>query len=208
MSDVYTLAIDGFFPRLRSLRVHVQNAVIDAATKSLTMTKLRMSNLETFNLHVIQRGNAAEGEEQVEWAVVETLISDCIMPCLQRFSFVYKLSTSAEIRDIFQSSVFNNDNRRICVRFVLNINASNVIDSSDITNIFNIRSSRYNELLVEYVSLVFVIFIVDKTNIELTFNSFIWVLCFRFMAMSQDLTILGLLHHGQVGRCFRSITMI
>jgi hypothetical protein len=209
MSDVYTLAIDGFFPRLRSLRVYVLNAVINTAlAKSLTMRKLRMSNLETFDLHLNHRDKPAKREEQVKWTAVKTLISDCIMPCLQRFSFVYQLSTSTEFRDIFQSSIFNNDNRHICVRFVLNIAPRNVLDSSDITNIFNIRSSRCNEHLVEYVSLVFVIF-VDKTNVELTSNSFICDLYFRLLITNrQDLIMLGLLHHGQVGRYFLWIIMI
>jgi hypothetical protein len=114
-----------------------------------------MSKLETFDLYLNRRDEADEEKEQVKWAIVETLISDGIIPCLRRFSFVYKLSTSAEIRDIFESSLFNNDNRHVYVRFAFNMDASNVIDSSDITNIFNIRSSCYNELLVEYVSLVF-----------------------------------------------------
>jgi hypothetical protein len=156
MSDVYTLAIDGFFPRLRSLRIYIRNAVIKTAlTKPSTTTKLCMSKLETFDLYLNRRDEADEEKEQVKWAIVETLISDGIIPCLRRFSFVYKLSTSAEIRDIFESSLFNNDNRHVYVRFAFNMDASNVIDSSDITNIFNIRSSCYNELLVEYVSLVF-----------------------------------------------------
>jgi hypothetical protein len=156
MSDVYALAIDGFFPRLRSLRIHVANAVIKTVSTELsTTTRLRTSKLETFDLYLNQRDEADEGEEQVKWAAVETLISYCVMPRLRRFSFVYELSTSTEIRDIFESSVFNNDNRHICVRFALDINASNVIDSSDITNIFNIRSSHYNELLVEHVSITF-----------------------------------------------------
>jgi hypothetical protein len=153
MSDIYILAIDGFLPRLRSLRIHVKNAVVQ--TEVLTTTRLCMSKLETFNLYLKQRRQANEGEEQVKWAAVETLISNRVMPCLRRFSFVYGVSTSAEIQDIFESSVFNNDNRHISVRFALYINASNVIDPSDIINIFNIRSSRYNELLVEYVSILF-----------------------------------------------------
>jgi hypothetical protein len=81
MSDVYTLAIDGFFPRLRSLRIYIRNAVIKTAlTKPSTTTKLRMSKLETFDLYLNRRDEADEEEEQVKWAVVETLISDCIIP--------------------------------------------------------------------------------------------------------------------------------
>jgi hypothetical protein len=156
MSDVYTLAIDGFLSRWRSLRIHVGNPVIKTfSTELSTTTRLRMSKLETFDLYLKERRQVKEGEEQVKWAAVETLISYCVMPCLRRFSFVYGVSTSAEIRHIFESSLFNNNNRHICVRFALDINASNVIDSSDITNIFNIRSPRYNELLVEYMSIVF-----------------------------------------------------
>lgn len=164
MSDVYTLATDGFLPRLRSLRIHVKNAVIKTiSTELLTTTRLRMSKLETFDLYIKKRGSADEGEEQVKWAVVETLTSYCVMPSLRRFSLVYNLLTSTEIRDIFESSLFNNDDRHICVRFAFYLNALTTENSSDITNIFNIRSSCYNELLVKFVSNFFIL--IEKTNI-------------------------------------------
>jgi hypothetical protein len=151
MSDVYTLAVDGFFPRLRSLRIHVNKVVIKTVSTGLpSTTSLRMPKLETFDLYLKR-----EKEEELKWAAVETLTSYSVMPRLRRFSLVYGLSTSTEIRHIFESSLFNNDNRHICVRFVLCLNASTVIDSSDITNILDIRSSCYNELFVKLVSIFF-----------------------------------------------------
>jgi hypothetical protein len=166
MSDLYTLAIDGFLPRLRSLRIRVKNALIKTiSTERLKTTRLHMSKLETFDLYLKDRDLTNEGEEQVEWSVVQRLTSYCVMPCLRRFSLVYTLWTIDEIRDIFQSSLFNNDDRHTCVRFVFYLNASPIENSSDITNMFNIRSSSTNELLVKFVSQFFIL--TKKINIEL-----------------------------------------
>jgi hypothetical protein len=207
MSDVYALAIDGFLARLGSLRIHVNNAVIKTVSTELsTTTRLRMSKLETFDLYLKRRGQANEGEEYVKWTVVETLTSYCVMPRLRRFSLVYDLSTSTEIRHIFESSLFNNEDRHIRVPFVFYLNASTAIDSSDITNIFNIRSSHHNELLVKHVSSFFIL--TEKINIELKASSFIPDLCFRMMKISQQSATLGVPHHGQVGRHFGWIIMI
>ena len=189
MSDVYILAIDDFFPCLRSLRICVGKAAIKTALiEPSTMRKLRMSKLENFDLYLNERRAADEGEEQVKWVAVETLLSSRVMPRLRRFSFIYKLSTSAEIRNIFESSIFDNDSRHICVRFALNTDASDVKNSSEITHIFNAHSSRNNELLVESVSFVF--------PSSLTANSYVCDSYFRFLTMGQGLTTLGLLHHG------------
>jgi hypothetical protein len=176
------------------------------STELSTSRRLRMSKLETFDLYLKDRGQADEGEKQVKWAAVETLTSYCVMPCLRRFSLVYDLLTITEIRHIFESSLFNNDDRHICVRFVFYLNASTVIDSSDITNIFDIRSSRYNELLVKHVSIFFIL--TGKTNIELKASSFTLDLCFRMMKISQQSATLGSPHHGQVGRHFGWIIMM
>jgi hypothetical protein len=73
MSDVYELAVDGFFPRLQSLRIYVNKSVIKTVSSGLpAIAKLRMPTLETFNLYLKQRGQAGEGEEQVQWTTLET----------------------------------------------------------------------------------------------------------------------------------------
>jgi hypothetical protein len=154
MSDVYTLAMDGFFPSLRLLRVYVKNAVIKTVSTDLpATTSLRMPKLETFDLYLKWRQEATEEEEEVKWAAVETLICHSVMPRLRRCSLFYNLSTGIEIRDIFQSPLFNNDERHIHVRFALYLNTSIFIDSSDITNIFDIRFACYNQFFVQYVSI-------------------------------------------------------
>jgi hypothetical protein len=153
MSDVYALAVDGFFPHLRTLRIYVNNAVIKTALMGIpSIASLRMPNLETFDLYVKQRGEAEDGEERVEWTTLETLTSRFAMPRLRRYSLTYSLSTNAEIRHIFQSSLFNNDERHIRVQFSLYISTMTSMDSSDTANICNIRSTRDNNIFVQYVS--------------------------------------------------------
>jgi hypothetical protein len=152
MSDVYALAVDGFFPCLQSLCIYVGKAVIKTVSSGLPATaSLRMPNLETFDLHLKQRGEAGEGEEQVKWKTVETLTSRSVMPRLRRYSLIYSLSTSAEIQHIFQSPLFDHGKRQIRVQFALYINASTSIYSSDITHICNIRSTRDNNIFLQCV---------------------------------------------------------
>ncbi|CAF4072729.1 unnamed protein product, partial [Rotaria sp. Silwood2] len=151
MSDVYVLAVDGFFPRLQSLRIYVHKCVIKTVSTGLpAIANLHMPNLETFDLYLKKRGETNEGEEQVKWATVEILTSHSVMPRLRRYSLIYSLLTSVEIRHIFQSSLFNNDNRHIRVQFALYINLSTSTDSSDITNICDIHSTCYNNIFVQY----------------------------------------------------------
>jgi len=153
MSDVYTLAADSFFPSLRFLRIHVNNAVVKTVLSELPTTAiLHMPNLEIFDLYLNERDEADEGEEQVKWTILETLTSRAVMPRLRRYSLIYGLSTSVESRLIFQSSLFNNDKRHIHVRFALYINSSTCMDSYDITNICDIRSPGDNNIFVQYVS--------------------------------------------------------
>jgi hypothetical protein len=154
LSDVYALAVDGFFPRLQSLRIYVQKSVIKMVSSGLpAIASLRMPNLETFDLYLKQRGEVEEGEEQVEWTTVEKLTSHSVMPRLRRYSMIYTLQTSAEIRNIFQSSLFDNDERHIRVRFGFYLITTTSIDSSDNTNICSIRSTQYNKTVVQYVSI-------------------------------------------------------
>jgi len=153
MSDVYALAADKFLPRLHSLRIYVHKSVIKTiSTRLSAIANLRMPTLETFDLCLQRRAQADEDEEEVKWTTVETLTSQFVMPHLRRCSLIYSLSTSVEIRHIFQSSLFNNDERHIRVQFALYINASTSIDSSDITNICDIHSTDYNNIFVQYVS--------------------------------------------------------
>jgi len=154
MSDMYALVVDGFFPRLQSLRIYVQKSVIKTVSSGLpAIASLRMPSLETFDLYLKQRGEAEEGEEQVKWTTIETLTAHSVMPRLRRCSLIYTLQTSAEIRHIFQSSLFDNDERHIRVRFGLYLITTTSIDSSNTTNICNIRSAHYNKTIVQYVSI-------------------------------------------------------
>ena len=154
MTDVYALAVDGCFPYLRSLRIYVNNAVIETVSIGLPyITSLRMPKLEIFDLCLKWRGEEADGEEKVEWETVETLVSYSVMPRLRRYTLIYTLSTSYEIRRILQSSIFHNDKRSFRVRFALHLNTSTSIDSSATINICDIRSTRYNKIFVQYVSI-------------------------------------------------------
>ncbi|CAF5050086.1 unnamed protein product, partial [Rotaria sp. Silwood1] len=151
MSDVYTLAVDGFFPCLQSLHIYVHKSVIKTVSTGLpAIANLHMPNLETFYLYVKKQGKANEGEEQVEWATLETLTSHSVMPRLRRYSLIYNLSTSVEIQHIFQSSLFNNDKRHIRIQFALHINSLTSIDLSDIIDICDIHSTHYNNIFVQY----------------------------------------------------------
>ena len=153
MSDVYAMAVDGFFPCLKSLRVYVMNTYIKTVLNGRpAIASLRMPNLETFDLHLKQQGEADEGEEQVNWTVVETLTSRSVMPRLRRYSLIYGLLTSAEIRHIFQSSLIDYDDRDIRMQFAFCVNRGTSINSSDITNVCDIRSTRYYNIFVQYVS--------------------------------------------------------
>lgn len=154
MSDVYALAVDGFLPRLQSLRIYVQKSVIQTASSGLlTTTSLHMPNLESFVLYLRKRDKAGEGEEQVKWTTVETLSSHSVMPRLRRYSLIYTLETSAEIGHIFQSFLFSNDKRNVRVRFGLYLITTTSIDSFHTTNICDIRSVHYNKTVVQFVSI-------------------------------------------------------
>ena len=154
MSDVYTLAADGFLPRLKSLRIYVENSVIKTVlTEPPSIKTLRMPELERFDLRLKREGEADEGEEQVRWITVETLTSHLVMPRLRRFSLIYGLQTKTEIRHIFQSPLFDNDERHVLFRFKLVCVTTTSIDSSDITHICDIPSVYYNKALLRYVSI-------------------------------------------------------
>ena len=176
MSDVYLLAMNDFFPRLRSLRIHVNKPVFRTiTTESSMLTRLHMSKLETFDLRLRRNGEVLQEEEGVQWAVVERLISSSVMPRLRRFSILYDLSTSTEIEQIFQSSLFN-DQRHIRVRFALFLRTWNVAEETEITNIFNIRSSRYSELLARNVSIFFTLHETSTIDFKGSLSTFIYVL--------------------------------
>ena len=145
MSDIYVLATDGFLPQLRLLRIYVQRSI----TKTISaMTSLCLPNLETFDLYLKDRREPEQGEEEVKWATVEILTSPTIMPRLRRYSLIYGLSTSAEIRDISQF-LFDNDKRDIHIRFAFYV----PIVESDASNLHHIRSTHPNDILVLDVSI-------------------------------------------------------
>jgi hypothetical protein len=148
MCDVYALAVDGFLPSLRSLRVRIREDDITTVSGPLPpATSLRMPQLETLDLYLKRL------EEKVEWKCVEALTSDSVMPRLRHCTLVYNLSMSTEIIDIFASPLFDNDERHVRVRFALHLDRSVTIDPSHISDISKVRSGRYNEIYVEYVSI-------------------------------------------------------
>ena len=154
MSDVYTLLVDGVLPRLQSLRVDVDRCVIRTVlTEPPSIKRLRMPELKRFDLQLRRHGQADEGEEQVRWMTVETLTSHSVMPRLRRFSLIYGLQTIAEIQHVFQSSLFDDAERHILFRFKLDLVTPTSIDSSDITNICDTRSTHYNKGILRYVSI-------------------------------------------------------
>ncbi|CAF3038541.1 unnamed protein product [Rotaria sp. Silwood2] len=136
MSDVYTMPIDGLFPHLRSLRIYVKYAIIKTVSiEDLNIKRFHMAKLEKFDLYIKGRRNTKEDEKQVEWTDLERLICNSVMPSLREFSFIYTLLTIVDIQHLFQSSIFQNHERHIRVRFALHINAKTSINLSDITNI-------------------------------------------------------------------------
>jgi hypothetical protein len=166
MTDVYALAVDGFFPWLQSLHIFVKKSVIKTVSSGLSaVANLRMPNLETFVLYLKQRGEADEGEEQVKWTNVETLTSHSVMPRLRRYSLVYSLLTSFEIRHIFESSIFYNDERNIDIRFGLYLITTTSLDSTDTINIRDIRSAQYTKSIMHYVSIFS--YVIRKINVKL-----------------------------------------
>lgn len=154
MSEVYALAVDGFLPHLRFLRVYVNRSIIKTVLLELSSTtSLRMRNLETFDLYLKQRCKPNEGgEEEVEWPTVETLTSPSVMPRLRQFSLIYTLSTSAEIRQISQFLLHNID-RHIRTRFAFCIPTATPINAYDAANLHHIRSTYPNDFLVQDVSI-------------------------------------------------------
>ncbi|CAF4634355.1 unnamed protein product, partial [Rotaria socialis] len=179
MSDVYALAVDGFSPCLRCLHVHINNAVIKSVLRELsTTTNFHMSQLETFDLYLNWR-EEDEDEEQIEWTVVETLTSKSVMPRLRQCSVVYKLTTNIEIRHMFQSPFFKNDERNIRIRFVLCFNTSIFIDSSDIANISDIRSVSSNEIFLKHNN-------EDNSKLYLTWFSQSWPSWTTFWMYHRD----------------------
>lgn len=149
MSDIYVLATDGFLPQLRLLRIYVQRSITKTISSGFSaMTSLCLPNLETFDLYLKDRREPEQGEEEVKWATVEILTSPTIMPRLRRYSLIYGLSTSAEIRDISQF-LFDNYKRDIHIRFAFYI----PIVESDASNLNHIRSTHPNDILALDVSI-------------------------------------------------------
>jgi hypothetical protein len=148
MIDVYALAVDGFLPCLRSLRVHVSQWSMENVPGPLPdVTSLHMPQLETLDLHLNRK------DKSIEWKSVEALTCRSVMPRLRQCTLVYSVSMSVEIPCIFASPLFDNDERHVHVRFMLHLDASVPIDLSTAFNISEVRSGRYNEIYVEYVSL-------------------------------------------------------
>ena len=153
MSDVYLLAVDGFLPHLKSLRIYVQHAIVTTVSSALPPTaSLCMSNLKTFDLYLNQRRRPNEDEEEVKWITVETLTSRSVMPRLRRCSLIYGLSTSAEIPHISQF-LFDIDERHIRIQYAFYIPIATSIDSSDIDYIRHICYTHSNSIFVHYVSI-------------------------------------------------------
>jgi hypothetical protein len=144
---VYAFAVDGFLPHLRSLRVQMRESNIVSVSGSLpVVTSLRMPHLERFDLY------ANRLDRKVEWTKIEALTTADVMPRLRQCSLVYDLLSSSDIRHIFASPLFDNDERHVRVRFMLRLRAQIPANSAEAHYISEMRSARYNEISVEHVS--------------------------------------------------------
>ncbi len=159
LSDFYELAADGSFPRLKWLDIFVNKSVIKTISAEVpAITNFHMPNLETLNLNLKRTYEANEEEKQIPWTTVETLTSCSVMPRLRRYTLIYTLWTNDEITQIFESSIFHNDERHIDFRFRFDIFTRTPMDSFyDITKINNIRFTN-NQTIIQYVSF----FILDR----------------------------------------------
>lgn len=110
-----------------------------------SISDLSLPNLEILTLD-LQRPTG------VEWASVEPLTSSSVIPNLRHCTLVYELHRPADLRSIFTSSLFTNDQRTIRLHFAIRLLARNTLGDEDLVDLHEIRSGYHNEAYCEYVS--------------------------------------------------------
>jgi hypothetical protein len=157
MFDVYAVAVDGILPHLQSLRVRICSSDTDVVTRPLPpISSLRLAELDTLYLIVLWTQRA------IEWETVEAFTSLAVMPRLRCCTLDYPMKTCTDIRRIFDSPLFGNDERHVRVRFLLIANLETYGDLSDDDDqddndddddrFWTVHSAHYDEIYQELVS--------------------------------------------------------
>ncbi len=145
ISDVYALAVDGLLPHVQSLCVRLCRVRTTSITKPLPdVASLCLPELHSVYLSLSQ-------ETDIKWEIVEALSSLPVMPRLRRCSLEYRMPNDTNLKQIFSSPLFDNDERHVRVRFILReYTGGFVLPDGDNRPI--VLSGRYNEIYHEYVS--------------------------------------------------------
>jgi hypothetical protein len=152
LSDIYALATNGLLPRLRSLRVilcywDVEDGETPASMRPIpSIRSLFLPELELIDMD-LRRSSG------VEWASIEPLTSHSVMPRLRYCTLTYELQCSADIRLMFDSPLFGNDERNVRLCFAIHLNACH-IGGPEYAHLSQLCTGRYNETYLEYVSSV------------------------------------------------------
>jgi hypothetical protein len=147
MYNVYAVAVDGVLPRLRSFRVELSRYKIRSDTQSLPpLASLGLPKLESFDFIVKLEGG------EVEWTVIEALTSLMVMPRLRCCTLDYDMTMGTDLLNIFRSPLFDNDERHVRVRFVLNYCTLASDFPTYLLDKSIAHSGRYNEICRGYVS--------------------------------------------------------
>lgn len=152
LSDLFTLAGDGMLPSLRWLRVRVRNAVTKTFANHNSVKNIRFSQLRRFDLDLQSRFRAKEGERPVDWLDLAALISPVVTPCLERCSFIYRLSIVDDIVLIADAPVFIDDTRHVRMEFVMYSNPASIHDVDEAT-LRKLCFGRAKSVVVDYVSI-------------------------------------------------------
>lgn len=156
LSEVYILMVDGMLSHLKSFRVTVQKSVVKSVlTRPSYTSRLHIPNLETFVLCIYPEVEKQRREQVVKWRDLERLTSRSVMPRLRRYSLFYVLRTSDEIKEISQSTLFDNDDRNIRFQFDFNLYTKTLINFCDVDKMCQISSTQVIHRLVECVCHVF-----------------------------------------------------
>ena len=145
MYHIYILAVKGILPRLQSLCIRLYSVETNAPGPLPDVANLHLPELENLCL-------CLRGYQKVKWNSVEALTSLSVMPRLRHCVLDYNLEMDTDIRRIFASPLFGNDERHVHLRFLLNINDQILPLSSNDDHISTVRSGLYNEIYLKYVS--------------------------------------------------------
>jgi hypothetical protein len=147
ISHLYILARVGVLPRLQSLRVKSFAFDRNIFTRPLPpLRRLLLPELNKLSLSL------EWVHKDVEWEIVEAITSVAVMPRLRHCTLVYSMKRCTDIRRIFASPLFGNDERHVRVRFRLSVMANKCICSFNDHRHSTVRSERHYEIYREYVS--------------------------------------------------------